>query len=458
MILRSKLKSVSLTLAGAALASLTSGCGDKVDVQEAKDDSLRVTVWEKNNEVKLGADGKMTITRVVLSKTTPRVFNQGSSAADSRTKYSVEFWGRYIDANGRADTATSVPRYGKIDGLLADKDGNLYVDGFEPGTIIDNPDLKTASGTIHKDFDRYEIGVADALVSKFDWLTTASDAVFTDSVSTTTVNFLNLGNLFTIGNKVGDNHKKLTPLATNAIFTFSGTGSNENDTIYSKNDSYTTFTAPAACVIVAKDDTTGNQSTATTATLATEKLNLGRKLLDSDAVIDSSDTAKNGATGAQDLYVTWTINYRIAGMNINTGKMNWYMTKTAQAYQNRELPSVDATTTTAAPSGLEKVIRECNDKATKNDTWAIVSRDLTASTIALTTTHCEGLKSDTSKTSVPLNSFSFTTPYTCDFSSLANLVSQGNWTGTAHTDRISATGATSELADTETSDIAEVTL
>lgn len=477
MVWSSTLRRSSLALVGATLAIMTSACGDKVEVKEAANDALREIVWQKDGlATKFGDD--LTVTRIVVSRTTPRVFAQTSGGSgDSRDRYSVEFWGRHDNStrgDSRVDQAKSAERYGSIGNLLSDRDGNLYADGMEPGTVIDNPALQAVSGENYRGIDHWTIAANTALVAKFNWLEMVQNTVVGGNTS---VDAIDLGEVFQIGNKDGEKHKRLTELATNTFFSFSGDyDSSSNDSIYSVNTNYNTYKGKVACVITPFDDATaGNQGAATTVTLATAQLNLGRNLIEDDGLIAS--TASAGASGTQTLIVSWDVSYHLAGFNWRTGKINWYKTTSAPAWQNRELPNVDAGVAVASPSGLEDAIRECNNAAGPNDEWSLVSRDTLGSGAdfnAAPVSHCAGLKADASKANWPLNTFNATIatpPYDCT-ASFAPLITgatkiavQGNWqvvgTGMVHTGRVTSgdPGATTgDLIDTETTDIVETAL
>jgi hypothetical protein len=465
---------------------LASACGDKVDVKEAPpNDDLREVVWAKDGLANK-LDDNLTITRIVVSRTTDRAFRQSAAAkGDSRAQYTVEFWGRYDNTSrgdSRVDQPTSVERHGSIGGLLSDASGNLYVDGMEPGTVLDNPALATAGGEVQRAIDHWTISPTTALISKFDWVKLVQNTVTANKAVSTTYDAVDLGEAFQIGNAVDGKHKLVAPLGgiDNSFLKFDGNyATASNDSIYSLNTGYTAYTAPVACVITAFDDKTAGTQTAVTAVKPlTAKLTLGRNLIDQDGIVNSSATDKAGATGQQDLVVSWNVQYHMAGFNWQTGHLSWYRTTAAPAWQNRELPSVDQSVTAAAPSGIEAAILECNALAGVNDKWSLVARDTSGSATsaafnAAQASHCAGLKKDTAHAKWPLASFNNTLSspkYDCTaaFAPLITggtaIAAHGDWqvSGTAlkHTGRVTtgAAGGAGELLDVETTDIGEVAL
>jgi hypothetical protein len=348
-------------------AGLTVTACDKTTVREASGNG---TVYADLTADRAVAGQDITINRFRIMKST----GNGTSPGDAsiRDVFYIDMWATLA---GEAK-----PRYAKQGPFLADADGNLYAAGKEPGSIVYSSTLAgtTALGGVGEAISYTRTGTDGLIDEEYDGV------VETQSVVTGAA-----GANITTTTKV-----IVKPSAQDASFVNLRTRSYAEDAIFSRTryENNTTGTVKGKLGCMNTVTTTATANTALAATPTWYSVELGNIVSDKDGVTASTQTATaDGSASDQILWVKWTENWYVTGVNVNSHVVRMVRERSAPFYLSRELVGrtiAIAAGGAAAPSGFETMIRACSlaaaDGTGTTTTFKLSSPAATADTTKLT--------------------------------------------------------------------------
>lgn len=313
-------------------------------------------------------------------------------------------------------------RYAKMGGFKVDKLGNLYKEGSQPGSVSYD---EAYAGNLHKE-------------GAYEYRVTPKDGLVTNRMP----------NYVAYSETTGDAGETITVRETiKAEDVPKSDWSNVYDysfaaTIIAGRTHYQSNTkgkvkAKLGCLLKTLDDTTTEAKT-----YKFGEVELGATLQDSKDKYDATsvDADETDTLGSDDkLWIQWSENYYISGLNISSGKLRLVRHRSAPFYQNRELPGVDDDVDDPKLSGMDALVRACNTAAEENGTFQLLSLGTAATpdlTIGTANAYCSTLDdADTDTLST-----ADTTYGACGFT--VNGVVAGTFDGSEHTGPISSAGGT----------------
>lgn len=403
---------------------------DKTTVREAAGNA---TVYADVTSDKAVAGEDITINRFRIMKSTGNGTSPG--AVSLRDEYYIDMWATL--------SGETKPRYAQQGPFFADADGNLYKEGYEPGTIAYNSDIASSVGEAIS----YTRTATDGLIDEEYDAALETQTVVTGTTATP---------ITTVTNVI------IKPSAQDASFVNLRTRTYVfsvafNRTRYENN---TTGTIKGKLGCINTVTTTATSNTVLAATPTWYDVQLGNILSDKDGVTSSTTTATaDGSASDQILWVKWSEKWYITGVNVNTHAVRMVRERSAPFYLNRELVGrtiAIAAGGAAAPSGFETMIRACSAAAVDGTgTTTTFKISSPATSAAGSTTNLFGfsrkLGSAANSTCTALNSVVATTPlnavYSCySTGQLGVNYTNGTWNGTYSAGVISSAGAASATA------------
>lgn len=264
--------------------------------------------------------------------------NSGApGAANIRDYFYVDIWATL--------SGEKKPRIAKLGPFVADADGNLYQEDAEPGSLDYNADLAAAVGT---DIT-YEVTAKDGLISKeYDVVAETQSTVSESGARTTTKK-----SLLKVSEQDGA-FLNVRARSYSSAAAFSRTRYQDNSDFSLKGK--------LGCFNLT---TTAAGDTSYDAKATWFDVELGALLGDKDGTTLSSKTATDDSSASdQILWVKWSENWYVTGLNVNTHVVRMVRERSAPFYLNRELPKRVITTAAGgapSPSGIEKMIRACSN-------------------------------------------------------------------------------------------------
>ena len=395
----------------ATLSLAVWSCG-KVEIKDAVGNASLVFDVSKENPL---AEQGISLKRLRVWKSTPNA--EAPGVAEVVDNYTVELWGTLT-----GETAT---RYQRFTGLLVSDTGDLYVTGFDPGTVVAGTNLATLSGRLAADGAMsYTILGQDALItSDFPVLLNRTENTGAGASIVWTNTFTNVATLaaspwpFVRSRTIANG-----PL-------FSRTRYEENTGLAIKGK--------LGCLVKTPDAA----STLAAPTFTFGDVELGRLIQDKTGVVTNPDAAARATIGDDDsLWIYWSENWYVTGINIKTKTVRIMQDRAADYYPARELPGIDQGDTSPKVSGIESLVRACNAAATRSGgTFQFLSLSAAASataptvTLGTAATYCANLTTQVTNdpTVIPLNNVIYTSPAgAC--STFTPGVLAGDWSGTTH--------------------------
>ena len=314
-----------------ALGFGAAGC-DRTTVNEAAGNTQTYMDVTATKEV-TGQDMSINRIRVVKSTAT----DNAPGVASIRDDYYLDVWATL--------SGETKQRKNRLGPFQADADGNLYVEGNAPGTIFYNTAITAAVGTDVT----YEVTAKDGLIAT-EWdkvvetTTTLSEsgarAITKSVLIQPSVQDASLSNI------------RARTYATGALFSRTRFQENKDFSLKGKLGCFNKTTAANADTSYAEKQTWYD-------------VELGTTLSDKDGTTANTKTATDDSSaGDQILWVNWTENWYVTGINVNTKVVRIVRERSAPFYTNRELPQRVKTTAASGSSnisGVEKMIRACSN-------------------------------------------------------------------------------------------------
>lgn len=175
--------------------------------------------------------------------------------------------------------------------------------------------------------------------------------------------------------------------------------------------------------------------------------------------LDYVPYASGGSAIARDdneTVIAYDHTWHITGINLNTGKLRIMKKSLARLYQGRQMPGTFTANSTTAPtiSGIESLIRSCNDLAENGYFYPLFVNSSETISAGSQIYYCSDLDAanTANAATVPLSQYYSN----CSWSPA--IMQHGSWNGTSHNSTVSTTTISYKPYTFTVSDVAEIDL